>query len=632
MIGFQISNINTEYKTSFSNYTISDHTEPDWTVELYINDVLVNYTKADQTGYYKFVVPLSYGSTDIKLKFYGPYGEVRTNIVQLRIPYTFLPPGHLEYTLTGGTLMDHPGIKNSTGQFDAKLGISTAMTLNGGVRYLEAPNLADPNLPHSPLGPASYTPYAKGSIRVSSDILLGGEYYESSGYRGTMSITGPWGISLEAEYDKPFAQTQGAADSTQQALSITDPFYVVNQRKLTLNLPMPFQLGSIRIAAQDLPVNNDTGNLSSTVEALLNVFGSSLNISANYSFLRDRFHLYPQGDGTGEAGLSLMLFDGIVARPSCAFDYTTRQVQDVQLGITKSFSDWLSTSMSAVHTFASASNSFQLSIRTVLPFSQVGFAGTGGTGELLAGSTTVQGSLGFDADAGFYGGSRPEVRRGGFEVIPFIDQNGDGKWDDGEPLVPKFGFERQPGKLIASDSGILRVTDLEPYNHYFIKTSTAGLDNISLLPKFSSFEITPPANGFARIEIPLAAAGQIEGYVMTNKNGKQEGLGGARLKIRRNDPDGDTTELKLTDDLLSYSNGEFYYMGITPGKYRMTIDPEQLRLLHATCNPPYIDFTVRSLEDGDVINGLNFNFEKNATTTSVPPSVPPPTVPLAGKK
>jgi hypothetical protein len=608
MVGFQISNVNTSYKTSFSNYTISDHTEPDWTVELYINDALVNYTKADQTGYYKFDIPLSYGTTNIKLKFYGPYGEVRTNVVQLRIPYTFLPPGHLEYTLTGGTAIAHPGIQNSVSQLDTKLGISTAMTIGGGLRYLQTPTMS---------GTADYTPYASGSFRVSGGVRLSGEYYQNSGYRGTMSVTGPIGLSLEAEYDKAVL-APGAADSTQQATSASDPFYVINQRKLTLSAPLPFQAGSLRMTAQDLPVNTDTGNLALTTETLLNFFGTSINLSANYNFLRDRYKLHVNGDGTGEAGLSLMLFSGIVARPSTSLDYTTRKFQLVQLGLTKSFGDWGNLSFTGTHSFSPASNSVQLSFRTSLPFAQVGVSGGGGSGQPATGSTTVQGSIGYDGGVGLYGGNRPEVRRGGVEVVPFIDQNDNGKWDPGEPLVPHFGLERAPGKVISSDSGILRIMDLEPYNHYFIKTSTADLDNISLLPKFTSFEITPPANGFARIDIPLASAGQIEGYVTSIKNGKPEGLGGARLKVRHWGGNGDTAEVKLTDDLLSYSNGEFYYMGITPGTYRIAIDPDQLRILHATCNPPFIDFVVKSKEDGDVINGLNFTFE-HVTVNPVTP-------------
>ena len=54
---------------------MSDRTEPDWIVELYVNNVLVDYTTADASGFYTFQVPLVYGNTIVKLKFYRALGR-----------------------------------------------------------------------------------------------------------------------------------------------------------------------------------------------------------------------------------------------------------------------------------------------------------------------------------------------------------------------------------------------------------------------------------------------------------------------------------------------------------------------------------------------------------------------------
>lgn len=604
-IGVQLTNASNEQQSSFSNYTISDRTEPDWTVELYINEALVNFTKADQTGFYKFVIPLTYGTTNIKLKFYGPFGEVRTNTVNLQIPYTFLPPGHLEYTLTSGTPMDHPNIKQSTSQLDLKLGISTALTLVGGMRYVR----------DSVLG-TSYTPYGSTSLRIFSGLLVGGEYYYNSGYRGTLSLSGPAGLSIEGEYDKPIQGLWGTPDPLHANLPASEAFRVLDQRKLAISSPLPFSAGSLRMSATDVPMNKDSSNFALTSEMLVNLFGASMNISANSTYLRDRLRLIGLGEVTGEAGLSFTVLSGTAIRPSCSMNYTTRKLTSGQMGITKSFGDWLNLSLTGSHSFSGTGNSVQLSLRTMLPLLQVGISSGTGTGQPVTGSTTVQGSLGFDAGVGFYGGNRPQVRRGGVEIVPFIDQNENGKWDRGEPLVPHFGLEQAPGRVITGDDGMLTVMDLEPYKHYFVKTSTAELENISLIPAFKSFEVTPPANGFVRIEIPLASAGQIEGYVMSRTGAKEEGQGGARLKVRRWEIGRDTSEIALTEDLLSYSNGEFYYMGLTPGTYRISIDPVQLRILNASCTPPFIEFVIKSKEDGDVINGLNFSLTKQAHPTA----------------
>jgi len=96
VIGIQLTNTPTTYRRSFGTYTISDKTEPGWIVELYVNNVLVDYVKADASGFFNFEVPLVYGNSLVKLKFFGPWGEERTREQNINIPYNFLPAKTLE--------------------------------------------------------------------------------------------------------------------------------------------------------------------------------------------------------------------------------------------------------------------------------------------------------------------------------------------------------------------------------------------------------------------------------------------------------------------------------------------------------------------------------------------------------
>jgi hypothetical protein len=611
MIGMQVTNAQTGYKTSFSNYTISDRTEPNWTVELYINDVLINYVKADQTGYYKFVIPLSYGSTNVVLKFHGPYGEVRVQTVQLRIPYTFLPPGHLEYTATGGTSLDHPNINNALGKFDTKIGISTFMTGGAGLLYQ-----------HDENGKAFYSPYGTSSLRVTSGILLGGEYYYGSGYRTSMNVSGPVGFSMDLEYDHPL----GGDSVSFAGQSITD------QRKIQLNTPLPYINGSLRLSAVDVPVNVDTGMVSLTAQTLISFFGASLDLSANYGLLRDRFKFHQNGSlATGSAGLTFTLLNGFMVHSSLNVNYTALSVTDMQIMMSKALGSFATFSVTGGYSFVTHDKQLQCDIRMNLPFAQIGASGSGGTGQPYQGTGTIQGSLGFDPNTtSLVPSNRPEVRRGGIVLEPFLDLNNDGKREPNEPLVKHFGFEQAPGKVVEESDGMLRVMDMEPYRKYILKTSCNDIENIAWVPKFSSFEITPPANGYTLVEVPITVAGQIEGYVYLKGVGKDEPQGGARIKIRHRDID-DSSEVVVKEDLLSYSNGEFYYIGIPPGKYRAYIDPKQLSLLHYSSDPPYRDFELSNKEEGDSVEGLNFTL-KGGALAPVPAPLDPNNISTRGLK
>ena len=102
VVGAVVRNTPTTVRKASGYYTISEITEPDWTVELYINNVLVDYTTADASGAFSFKVPVVYGFTTLKLKYYGPMGEERTEERVKNVPYTFMPVNEFEYGVSAG--------------------------------------------------------------------------------------------------------------------------------------------------------------------------------------------------------------------------------------------------------------------------------------------------------------------------------------------------------------------------------------------------------------------------------------------------------------------------------------------------------------------------------------------------
>ena len=100
--GIQLTNSPLQNRRSFGTYTLNDYTDPHWVVELYVNNVLVDFTEADASGFYSFEVPLMYGNTAVNLKFYGPWGEERIEERVINIPYNFVPKNEFEYKISAG--------------------------------------------------------------------------------------------------------------------------------------------------------------------------------------------------------------------------------------------------------------------------------------------------------------------------------------------------------------------------------------------------------------------------------------------------------------------------------------------------------------------------------------------------
>ncbi len=598
MIGLQVTNIRPSSYTSadanYTTYTISDRTQPDWTVELYINDQLVSFTKADAMGFYKFAIPIPYGSTDIRLRFVGPYGEVQTKDVSFRIPYTFLPPGTVGYTLTVGTPFNVPTLDNAVGKMDLQFGVNSTMTFGGGLRYSRLPG----NVP-------DFVAFANGSLRLSKDAIASAEYYHGIGLQSRLDISDLFGLTLGAGYDQAFSNQR----------TLLDDLTVQDSRSLRLSGPFPANLGSFQVEALDYPFTPTEGNFLLNGYTAINLWQCVLNATANASFIRNQFRLLQPSDFLGSLSFTVPAILGTSIRPQVDGDYTTGTVTDFGITLSRSVFNFASVSLTWIHYIAQKMNSLQASLGVIFPFASMGISGSSATSTAAQYGASSQGSLVCDPSSGrFFAENRPEVRYGGFTVEPFLDRNNDGKREQDEPLVKNVTLDGAPGNVITHKDGSMQLLGVEPYTPYCIKTGTTKLDVASLVPKYSSFEVTPPANGFAHVELPIVSMGQIEGYI-TRMNGKDSApLSGARIKIQHADAN-DTSLVVPNEDLLTYSNGEYYYLGLLPGKYRVYVDPMQLELLHAVSSPPFIEITVTNKDDGDYIDNVNFTITKRQGST-----------------
>ncbi len=185
VIGVQLTNTPTTFRRSFGTYTLSDRTEPGWTVELYVNNVLIDYVKADASGFFTFEVPLVYGNTLVRLKFFGPWGEEQTREQNINIPFQFLPVNTMEYTASAGIVEDTS--KTRFLRASMNYGISRSLTLGGGVEYLSS-------VTQEPV-----MPYINASLSIFKNLLLSGEYTYGVRTKGTLTLPAAFEYAIRPE-------------------------------------------------------------------------------------------------------------------------------------------------------------------------------------------------------------------------------------------------------------------------------------------------------------------------------------------------------------------------------------------------------------------------------------------------
>jgi hypothetical protein len=116
------------------------------------------------------------------------------------------------------------------------------------------------------------------------------------------------------------------------------------------------------------------------------------------------------------------------------------------------------------------------------------------------------------------------------------------------------------------------------------------------VPLKDQFSFIADPNQFKQIEIPFYRGGIIEGFVLIEKSGQQQGQGGLRINIKGKNNN-------YVQTVRSFNDGGFYVMDLPPGTYVLEIDKAQLGFLNAKQINP-IEFEIKALSEGDYIEGL----------------------------
>lgn len=583
VIGGEISNVPTSYRRSFGSYVVSDMTEPGWLVELYVNNVLVDYKQADASGFYTFEVPLVYGSTDIKLQFYGPWGEERSKEKNIEIPFNFLPAGNVEYRISGGMVDD--SLHSIFSKANLDIGISRFLTVGGGIEYL------------SSLDSNSYIPYAKASLKLAQNILLTGEYNHGVNYKAVFN----WRLKSDLQFEANF--TKYAVE--QKAINTN----YTEERKLSVS--MPVRLPKFTFFTR-LSLNQYITSLTEYTSGELLFSGGYRSFNMN---LTTNAQLYQGKDPYiySNLSLSMRLPGGFIFTPQVLYNYKDMNFTSARFGVEKKLLKKGYLTLSYDKNFNTKSRSAEIGFRYDFSFAQVGMTAQRNGGKYSF-TESANGSLIVDTKSAYISGSsRSTVGNGGLLLQPFLDINCNGSKDRGEPKVYGIQAHISGGRIEQNDKDTtIRVFDLEPYARHIINVNADGMDNIAWQLKNHTFDIVVEPNMFRRIDIPVSVMGEASGMVyLSGRNGKS-GQGRIIINFHRVDS-------SLVKSTLSEADGYFSFLGLKPGKYYAQIDPAQMEKVGMTASEP-INFEIHSLIDGDIVDNLEFTLKKNIEDEEVVPA------------
>lgn len=580
MVGVQFTNTPTTFRRSFGTYTLSDYTEPGWVVELYVNNVLVDYLKADASGFFSFEVPLVYGTSAILLRFYGPWGEERSREKSISIPFNFLPPGTLEYTASAAILEDSKNNVFSRASFN--YGMNRRMTVGGGVEYLTT------------VKPGSAMPFVNVSLRLATSLLVSAEYSYGVRFKGILSYRLPWNVQLELNYLK-YHRGQMAVSTS-----------FLEERKMVISVPLRVRRLSslVRLTIDQVQLINSR-NLTSELLISGTAYGVSANLTT-FALFYDPVHPYVYS----MLSLGFRLPARFILTPQVQYDYTHNRVVSSKIEVERQVFKHGVLKLSYEHNFAVNIQNFQFGMRYDLPFAQTGISAMTGNNSLSL-VESARGSLMFDAKTKWVGANNmTNVGKGGLVLIPYLDMNVNGKRDPGEPKVTGLNLHITGGRIEQNKrDSTIRVHDLEPFTSYFIEIDKSSFENVSWQIQKSLISVAIDPNQFKLIELPVAVYGEGSGMVYVKKDGGLAGLGRIIVSFFRSDS-------TLAGRTLTEADGYYSFLGLAPGNYFVRVDGSQMQKLQMSVSPGSLPFTILRNSDGDLAGGLDFVLESLVPDTS----------------
>jgi hypothetical protein len=216
-------------------------------------------------------------------------------------------------------------------------------------------------------------------------------------------------------------------------------------------------------------------------------------------------------------------------------------------------------------------------------------------------SQFVQGSVLYDpARRQVSFASGPSLERAGISGRVFLDVNGDGRWQAGEQTLNGVRVRAGFVTALSDSSGRYRIWDLPAFEPVLVAVDSTSLASPLWVPTYNSVSVETGPNRFRSLDIPIVPGGVIEGRVVRTSVDSTVPLPGARLLLRRHGS-GQTAQL------LTFSDGGFYLIGVKPGTYELSVDPAVLERLGVSSWP--VAFTVPATPDGATVDGLELRLE-----------------------
>ncbi len=536
---------------------------PGWSVEAYRGGELVAVDSADAAGHYTIQLPVRYGENPVDFVAYGPLGELRQFNRTYRVLNELLPAKRFEYGVSGGSCRT-PQCRSSA-NLDLRYGGGDRWTVQAGYDRFWRDSLGDLSHPYVGITTNPTNAWAVDATAVQGAFATGEVRFEP-----TVDLRLSGGYTRFATGTRAPILTVAGRRSQWTAGAFVRPtpsagyffFDAAVQRTLTTagaetqaRVGASIQTADMRLLP-DLRTRWEPGQPARSTATL----SAYVLPRASWGPLLGSVWLRGGVSEELDGPARVASFEAFAGRPLWSG-------VRVEMG-----TSWTRGSPGIVYHF------FLTSYLSVFRSVTAVDARAGGA---TTGTQFVQGSLLWDRVTGqVRTAPGPSLERAGVAGRVFLDQNGNGRLDPGEPALPGVRVRVGTQSAAADAGGVFRVWDVVPFETILVSVDSLSLASPLTVPAYGSVSLVPGPNRFTLLDVAIVQAGVVEGRVVADGHGVpgvplilQERRTGARREI------------------TTFSDGGFYVMGVKAGDYDLTVDPRALDVLGMEAVPVRLTLT-----------------------------------------
>ena len=196
--------------------------------------------------------------------------------------------------------------------------------------------------------------------------------------------------------------------------------------------------------------------------------------------------------------------------------------------------------------------------------------------------------------------NRNMVGKSAAEFRFFLDENGNNIFDKNEINIPNVDIEiNSVGNKKKREDGTILINELDSYSNYQAKLIERRNLNPQWQPVYKKFSFITDPNNYKYIDIPFYEAAEVSGSVNKDINGRKLPVNGLIVNV-------ENKQTKKVKKLKTLSDGSFYFYGLQPGNYKITLDEKQLKRLKLKPKPSYFDMEIKSISATD--KNIEFDF------------------------